>query len=66
MEATAFTDRSNRKEKACKKEESIYGAKGLRAFALFRLSVGLCDERSFRLVNPSLGFFLNFSGDLRQ
>jgi hypothetical protein len=24
MDATAFTDRRNRKEKACKKEESIY------------------------------------------
>jgi hypothetical protein len=28
MEATAFTDRSNRKEKACKKEESIYKLRG--------------------------------------
>ena len=25
MGATVFTDRSNRREKACKKEESIYG-----------------------------------------
>ena len=25
MAATAFTDRSNRREKACKKEETIYG-----------------------------------------
>jgi NADH:ubiquinone oxidoreductase subunit D len=29
MAATAFTDRSNRREKACKKEESIYGVEQL-------------------------------------
>jgi hypothetical protein len=32
MEATAFTDQSNRKEKACKNEESIYKAKGRAAY----------------------------------
>jgi hypothetical protein len=42
MEATAFTDRSNRKEKACKKEESIYGVeRPARLFAQVRSNAGL-------------------------
>jgi len=42
MEATAFTDQCNQKEKACKNEESIYGAnRSARLFAQVRLSVVL-------------------------
>ncbi|ESS66864.1 hypothetical protein MGMO_175c00010 [Methyloglobulus morosus KoM1] len=43
MEATAFTDQCNQKEKACKNEESIYKVEGRAAFGA-SLSNAMLDE----------------------
>jgi hypothetical protein len=52
MDATAFTDRSNRKRKACKKEESIYGLSRftfeLEYFLLQRIDLFFLTRKQFQ------------------